>query len=127
MKESLTRQGLAKKYTFDLPVALRVPKVLNTFTGIKTAFSDPSRFKTVYEKYGYGSILMFDNVEQWVHLYIFSVHVTHSRLGMIEIKQWFDHEYSLAIDADRKFSRFSTLSSLRRIPCCKMLRGLLLL
>jgi hypothetical protein len=69
MKESLTRQGLDKKYTFDPPVPLRVPKVLNTFTGIKAAFSDPSRFKTVYEKYGYGSILMFDEIAKWVHLF----------------------------------------------------------
>jgi linoleate 10R-lipoxygenase len=64
MKESLKRQGLVKKYNFDKPVTARVPKVLNTFTGIKTAFSDPSRFKTIYEKYGYGSILMFDDVAQ---------------------------------------------------------------
>ena len=95
MKESLTTQGLVQKYTFDLPVTLRLPKVLNTFTGIKAAFSDPSRFKTVYQKYGYGSILMFDDVEQWVHLYGRSVYVTDSRLGMTKIKQWFDHRYSL--------------------------------
>ncbi|KAG5644792.1 hypothetical protein DXG03_007613 [Asterophora parasitica] len=43
---------------------LPIPKVLNTFTGIKTVFSDPSRFKVIYEKYGYGSILMFDDIAQ---------------------------------------------------------------
>lgn len=64
MKGSLTTQGLAAKYTFDHPQALRVPKVLNTFTGIKNVFSDSSRFKVIYEKYGYGSILMFDDVTQ---------------------------------------------------------------
>jgi len=64
MKGSLTTRGLVQKYTFDPPVILGVPKVLNTFTGIKVAFSDPSRFKTIYEKYGYGSILMFDDVGQ---------------------------------------------------------------
>ena len=71
MKESLTTRGLEQKYIFDPPVALRVSKVLNTFTSvmIKAAFSDPSLFKTVYEKYSYGSILMLYNVEQWVHLY----------------------------------------------------------
>lgn len=95
MKESLTRQGLAKKYTFDSPVTLRIPKVLNTFTGIKAAFSDPSRFKTIYEKYGYGSILMFDEVEQWVHFCSCAAYyVADWRLGMMVIKQWFDHEYS---------------------------------
>jgi hypothetical protein len=64
MKDSLTRQGINKKYTFDKPIASRVPKVLNTFTGIKTAFTDPARFKVIYEKYGYGSILMFDETAQ---------------------------------------------------------------
>ncbi|KAG6859256.1 hypothetical protein C0991_001040 [Blastosporella zonata] len=62
MKDSLTHQKLEKKYTFDRPQALRVPKVLNTFTGIKAVFSDSSRFKVIYEKYGYGSILMFDEI-----------------------------------------------------------------
>jgi hypothetical protein len=95
MKDSLTKRGLLKKYTFDYPVPLRVPKVLKTFTGIKAAFSDPSKFKTVYEKYGYGSILMFDDVEQWVHLCRRSAYVTDSRLDTIQIKQWFNHGYSL--------------------------------
>jgi len=62
MQGSLTTQGLAAKYTFDHPQALRVPKVLNTFTAIKNVFGDSSRFKVIYEKYGYGSILMFDEV-----------------------------------------------------------------
>jgi hypothetical protein len=64
MKESLTRQGLDKKYTFDRPITSRAAKVLNTFTGIKAAFNDPSRFKVIYEKFGYGSMLMFDDVAQ---------------------------------------------------------------
>jgi hypothetical protein len=62
MKESLTRQKLDKKYTFDHPVTARVPKVLNTFTGINTVFKDTTKFKVIYEKYGYGSILMFDEI-----------------------------------------------------------------
>ena len=62
MKESLKKQKLDKKYTFDPPVAARIPKVLNTFTGIKTLFNDPAKFKVIYEKYGYGSILMFDEI-----------------------------------------------------------------
>ncbi|RDB14949.1 Psi-producing oxygenase A [Hypsizygus marmoreus] len=64
MKDSLTKRGLAAKYTFDHPATLRVTKVLNTFPAIKVAFSDPSQFKVIYEKYGYGSILMFDDVAQ---------------------------------------------------------------
>ncbi|PPQ84052.1 hypothetical protein CVT26_013955, partial [Gymnopilus dilepis] len=64
MKQSLTRQGLQDKYTFDLPKALPVPKVLNTLTGIKTVFSDPHCYKVIYEKFGYGSMLMFDDAAQ---------------------------------------------------------------
>ena len=48
MKASLTRQGIADKYTFTRPVPVSVPKVLNTFTAIKTVFSDPTHFKVPY-------------------------------------------------------------------------------
>jgi linoleate 10R-lipoxygenase len=68
MKQSLTRQGLAKKYTFDRPTPSPDIKVLNTFTGIKTVFGDPSRFKIIYEKNGYGSVLMFDDIPKYVHI-----------------------------------------------------------
>lgn len=64
MKSSLEKQGIAEKYTFTKPEILPVPKVLNTFTGIKTAFSDPARFKVLYQKTGYGSPVMFDDVQQ---------------------------------------------------------------
>ena len=66
MQTSLTRQGLQDKYEFTAPKTIPVAKVLNNLTGIKTVFSDPSRFKTIYEKVGYGSILMFDNPAQYV-------------------------------------------------------------
>ncbi|KAG6809292.1 hypothetical protein H0H92_000805 [Tricholoma furcatifolium] len=62
MKESLHHQKLEKKYTFDRPKVQAIPKILNTFTGIKTVLNDPSHFKIIYEKHGYGSILMFDEV-----------------------------------------------------------------
>ena len=48
MKASLTKQGIAAKYTFTRPVPVSVPKILNTFTGIKTVFSDPIHFKVPY-------------------------------------------------------------------------------
>lgn len=64
MKESLTKQGIVAQYIFDRPVATVIPKVLNTFTGIKYVFGDPARFKTVYDMKGlgggYGFILTFD-------------------------------------------------------------------
>lgn len=68
MQTSLTRQGLQAKYEFSPPKTIPVPKVLNTLTGIRTVFSDPSRFKIIYRKVGYGSILMFDDRAQFVFL-----------------------------------------------------------
>lgn len=66
MKDSLTRIGTSEQYTFDRPSPPRECKNLNTFTGIKYAFSDPTRFKVIYEKFGYGSILMFDEIAKYV-------------------------------------------------------------
>lgn len=64
MKDSLTKQGIPDQYTFDRPVTTVIPKVLNTFTGIKYVFNDPARFKTVYDMKGlgdgYGFMLTFD-------------------------------------------------------------------
>ena len=64
MKESLTRQGIADRYTYTRPVATRIPKVIDTFTGIKYIFNDPTRFHTVYDMTGlgngYGFMLVFD-------------------------------------------------------------------
>lgn len=48
MKASLTRQGIADSYTFERPTANPVPKVLNTFTAIKTIFNDPVNFNVPY-------------------------------------------------------------------------------
>ncbi|KAG6847119.1 hypothetical protein H0H93_009982, partial [Arthromyces matolae] len=64
MQKSLTRRKLQAKYSFDHPKVQPVPKILNTFTGIRRVFGDPSLFKVVYEKQGYGSILMFDEIAQ---------------------------------------------------------------
>jgi len=66
MKESMTKRGLQAKYIFGRPNVLSEPRILNTLTGIKAAFNDPSKFKVIYEKYGYGSALMFDDPEQYV-------------------------------------------------------------
>ena len=66
MQTSLTRQGLQEKYEFSPPKTIPVPKILNTLTGIKAVFSDPSRFKIIYGKVRYGSILMFDDRAQFV-------------------------------------------------------------
>ena len=60
MKDSLTRQGIANKYTFERPKSQSDPVILTTFTGISTVFSDPARFKNIYPKIGYGSPLNQD-------------------------------------------------------------------
>ncbi|KAJ6476780.1 heme peroxidase [Mycena vitilis] len=64
MKKSLTAQGIAANYTFDRPSPAPVPKVLNTFTGIKYVFNDSARFHTVYDLSGlgngYGFMLSFE-------------------------------------------------------------------
>ncbi|KAL0959662.1 hypothetical protein HGRIS_011364 [Hohenbuehelia grisea] len=57
MKESLTRQEIAHKYTFDYPKSQPVPIILNTLTAIKYAFSDSAHFKTIEEKHANGSAL----------------------------------------------------------------------
>ncbi|KAF4623505.1 hypothetical protein D9613_002388 [Agrocybe pediades] len=64
MKKSLTKQGIQDKYTFDLPIPQPVPKILNTLTGIRNVFNDSTKFNVIYEKFGYGSILMFDDIGQ---------------------------------------------------------------
>lgn len=64
MKASLTTQKVDAKYTFDHPVAIPEPKILNTFTGIKHIFNDPNRFKVIYEKFKYGSAVNSDDVPQ---------------------------------------------------------------
>ncbi|KAF5368150.1 hypothetical protein D9615_010185 [Tricholomella constricta] len=62
MKASLAAQKLEARYTFDRPAAVPEAKILNTFTGIKHVFNDPSRFNFIYEKYGYGSFMNTDEV-----------------------------------------------------------------
>lgn len=62
MKKSLTRQELQRKYTFDLPQTLSTPKVLNTLAGIQSFFEDPTKFKAIYNKFGYGPIFKFDEI-----------------------------------------------------------------
>ncbi|KAF9492298.1 heme peroxidase [Pleurotus eryngii] len=64
MRQSLTRQGIAQKYTFDRPIAQPVPVILKTFAAIKGVWNDPSRFKIIYEKLGYGSMLLFDDAKR---------------------------------------------------------------
>ncbi|KAI0732597.1 heme peroxidase [Fomitopsis betulina] len=65
-RQNLTKLGIADKYTYERPVAQPVPKVLNTLTGIRHVFSDPSKFVQIYTEdmkaltRGYGFMLVFD-------------------------------------------------------------------
>lgn len=61
MTESLTRQGIAAKYTFERPKPQSPPVILTTFTAISTVWSDSARFKNTYPKAGYGSALNYDD------------------------------------------------------------------
>ncbi|TFK61373.1 heme peroxidase [Pluteus cervinus] len=74
MEASLTKQGIADKYKppgpANLPIATRLPprqlpKVIHTFKAINTVFSDPARFKVVYQLSalgdGYGFMMGFDD------------------------------------------------------------------
>lgn len=64
--QNLTKLGLVDKYAFERPVAQPVPKVLNTLTGIRHVFADPSKFVQIYTDdmkaltRGYGFMLVFD-------------------------------------------------------------------
>ncbi|KAF8630934.1 hypothetical protein AX17_005291 [Amanita inopinata Kibby_2008] len=49
MKESLTKQGIAERYTFDRPVAAPIPKVLDEFTSIKFVLNDSDLFPPVHD------------------------------------------------------------------------------
>jgi hypothetical protein len=68
MKESLTRLGLAERYTFDRPVPTPRPVILHDFTAINVAFNDPVRFKSAYDMKklgnGYGFIIAMDDRAQ---------------------------------------------------------------
>jgi cytochrome P450 len=68
MKESLTRLGIADRYTFDRPVPTRKPVILNTFTGINVVFNAPTKFRNVYDMKklgdGYGCVLAMDDNPQ---------------------------------------------------------------
>ncbi|KAF9466792.1 heme peroxidase [Collybia nuda] len=64
MKTALKAQGIDAKYNFDRPVLRNPPVVLNDFTAIKYAFDDPSKFKIIYDKVGYGSVLTSDDRAQ---------------------------------------------------------------
>ncbi|KAH7885086.1 heme peroxidase [Phlebopus sp. FC_14] len=68
MKDSLTRQGIASRYTFDRPVPTPLPKFIDNFTSINFVFNDPSKFVSGYNMSGlgdgYGFFLAFDDVKK---------------------------------------------------------------
>ncbi|KAJ8508992.1 hypothetical protein ONZ45_g8792 [Pleurotus djamor] len=98
MKESLTRQGIAEsgslKYQFERPVTQGTPVVLNNFTAIDHVFGDPVNFKTIYEKYGYGSILMFDDADQHARdfKYVYHALFPEGKDSIREFALWFGAE-----------------------------------
>ncbi|KAJ6544684.1 hypothetical protein DFH09DRAFT_1088549, partial [Mycena vulgaris] len=94
MKQSLTSQGIAAKYTFDRPVPTPQPKVLITFTGIKYVFNDPTWFPTLYDLEGlgngYGFFLIFDQAAKHDADRALAMHAlfpTESSMG--EYRTWY--------------------------------------
>jgi hypothetical protein len=71
MKNSLTRLGIADRYTFSRPVPVPPAKVLNTFKAIDAVFADSSKFRTMYDMSGlgggYGFLLCFDGDQRAKH------------------------------------------------------------
>ncbi|KAF8630607.1 hypothetical protein AX15_002834 [Amanita polypyramis BW_CC] len=49
MKESLTKQGIADRYTFDRPTPVIIPKILDSSTSIRHVMNEPETFPPVYE------------------------------------------------------------------------------
>ncbi|KAJ7340010.1 heme peroxidase, partial [Mycena albidolilacea] len=94
MKDSLTAQGIAAQYTFDRPIPARVPKILNTFTGIKYVFNDPTRFRTVYDMKGlgggYGFFLAFDEALKHDTDRAWALHTLFpSKSSLAEYRAWY--------------------------------------
>ena len=77
MKDSLTRLGIADRYTFVRPTPAPKSVILNDFTAINYAFNDPVRFKSAYEMKklgnGYGFIIAMDDKAQYVLPFSFCV------------------------------------------------------
>jgi linoleate 10R-lipoxygenase len=84
MKDSLTKQDIADRYTFERPTPDRLPVVLNTFQAIKTVFNDPTRFKAVYDLKklgnGYGFILAMDDKAPCVVISCLSINASVLRI-----------------------------------------------
>ncbi|KAJ7278558.1 heme peroxidase [Mycena rebaudengoi] len=95
MKQSLTAQGVAQKYTFDRPVSTPPVKILNTFTGIKKVFNDPARFRTFYHDLegvgsGYGFFLCFDDPAKHSKDRAWALHALFpSANSLTEYREWY--------------------------------------
>ncbi|THV00228.1 heme peroxidase [Dendrothele bispora CBS 962.96] len=94
IKPSLEKQGLVGDYNFDRPVPAKIPKVLNTFTGIKYAFSDPSKFHVLYDLSGlgngYGNVLGFDDPKKHDDDHAWAVRAMFpNKSSMDEYRKWY--------------------------------------
>ncbi|KAJ7436075.1 heme peroxidase [Mycena galericulata] len=107
MRQSLTAQGIADKYTFERPVPAPQPKILKTFIGIKQVFNDPARFFTIYEDLshiggGYGNFLCFEDPLK---------NVAHNTDRALAVHALFPSEDSLA--GYRQWYRDSTIQKIK--------------
>ncbi|KAF7300907.1 Heme peroxidase [Mycena kentingensis (nom. inval.)] len=108
MLESLTRMGIADQYTFDRPTPARVPVVLHDFTAINYVFSDPARFKNVYDMKdignGYGFLLGFDEPKKHDPDLALALHGLFPTQGsMSDYRVWYREKIGNLVE-DRSFA-----------------------
>lgn len=65
-RQNLTKLGTVQNYSFDRPKPQPIPKIVDTLTGIRYVFGDPTKYKVTYGDdmrlltEGYGFFLVFE-------------------------------------------------------------------
>ncbi|THV00227.1 heme peroxidase [Dendrothele bispora CBS 962.96] len=103
IKPSIQKQGLVDNYDFNRPVAARPMKVLNTLTGIKYAFNDPSKFHVMFDLSGlgngYGNVLGFDERKKHDDDLAWAVRAFFpNKSAMDEYRQWYREKVQHAVE-----------------------------
>ncbi|KAK7458169.1 hypothetical protein VKT23_010077 [Stygiomarasmius scandens] len=103
IKSSLEKQGIVDSYDFKRPVAAPIVKVLNTFTGIDYAFSDPSKFHVLYDLSGlgngYGNVLGFDDPKKHDNDHAWAIRALFpDKNSMDQYRKWYHDNISQKIN-----------------------------
>ncbi|KZT00985.1 heme peroxidase [Laetiporus sulphureus 93-53] len=109
-KTNLTKLGIADKYDYSRPVAQPIPKVLNTLTGIRHVFADPTKYIQIYTRdmtmltRGYGFMLVFDEREKHDRDRAFCWHaLVPDAQTMQEYTQWYK-QMTIKLLNEKKFT-----------------------